>query len=106
MGIITLIQFNHLDELSSAHECVLQLVDENDEPVLIPTTNSEPFPLKLVSKIDIELKEDGIFPVTAPFVVNIGPGINLKPGSSYAWRVTIDGISNPAWTAKFVTNLD
>lgn len=104
MAVIALIQFEP-GEAASQFECALQLVDEEDRLVEIAISDSAKGHLNLISAIDVELKEgmSSDIPVTAPVVINLGPGIPLEPGKNYAWRAVIDGKTDPAWVARFNT---
>lgn len=106
MAVIALIHFDAGEDSAGPHECVLELVDENDVLVTVPISGSKPVPLTLAASIDVEPRENALpeSPATASLVVNVGPGIPLKPGGLYTWRAIVNGKSDPTWLARFATN--
>lgn len=93
------------DERELEHELLLELLDADGQPVLVPTPlGVQPF------RIESKLKLDGPFdpavkpgtPLDAPFAINYGP-IPLAPGSRYVWRLTVNGEMHEDWTLPFTT---
>ncbi|USX50619.1 hypothetical protein [Lentzea sp. HUAS12] len=102
MAVIALIQFEPGEDVTGQHDCVLELLEEDGRPAALQVPGREPVHLKLESTV--EFKSEPGAPVTAPLVVNLGPGMPLKPGVTYAWRATVDGKTDPTWEAQFATH--
>ena len=86
------------------HSWSVTLVDANGEPVLLPVDGE-----KSTVAIHGEFGRIGEAksamtkgPVHLRFAVNIAP-LPLAPGSSYAWRLTIDNQTRRDWQVSFST---
>lgn len=86
------------------HTWSVTLVDANGEPVLLPVDGE-----KSTVAIHGEFGRIGEAksaptkgPVHLRFAVNIAP-LPLEPGSSYAWRLTIDNQTRRDWQVSFST---
>jgi hypothetical protein len=86
------------------HTWSLVLVDENGEPALLPTDGQ-----KSTVAVHGEIKRilspksappEG--PVSLRFAINMAP-LPLEPGSSYAWRLSIDNKTRRDWQVSFST---
>ena len=86
------------------HTWSMVLVDQNGEPALLPADGQK-------STVAIHGEIQRIrSPKSAPlqesinlrFVINIAP-LPLEPGSSYAWRLSIDNKTHKDWQISFRT---
>ncbi|WP_370943472.1 hypothetical protein AB5J62_30800 [Amycolatopsis sp. cg5] len=57
------------------------------------------------TKVTVNAQEDvrPDAPATAPFAVNIGPGLPLEPGRRYTGQASIDYRTDATWSTAFIT---
>ncbi len=86
------------------HTWSVTLVDANGEPVLLPV-DGEKSTVAIhgeFGRIGEAKSATAEGPVHLRFAVNIAP-LPLEPGSSYAWRLTIDNQTRRDWQVSFST---
>ena len=88
------------------HTWSVTLVDANGEPVLLPVEGERE---KSTVAIHGEFGRVGDLkslpregPAHLRFAINIAP-LRLEPGSSYAWRLTVDNQTRRDWQVSFNT---
>ncbi|MGH9101432.1 MAG: DUF6941 family protein [Acidimicrobiales bacterium] len=90
-------------EAASAHHWELYLVDEDGEEIVVETVEG-PRPVEVRGDFQVGrpvgLPEGS--PVDVSLAVNLGP-LPLSPGRRFAWKLTIDGVSDPDWMLAFTT---
>ena len=91
-------------EARRKHTWSIVLVDQNGEPVLLPTEGQKS---TVALHGEIQRIRDRKSPppdesVSLRFVVNMAP-LPLEPGSSYAWRLSIDNKTRKDWQISFRT---
>ncbi len=92
------------DEREDEHEFVLELLDADGQPVLVPSSGRELQPIRIEVGFQVQTKVDvkpGV-PLDAPLAFTLGP-LPLAPGSRFEWRLTIDGHTDEDWTLPFST---
>ncbi len=93
------------DEREHEHELLLELLDADGQPVLVPTPLGVQ-PLRIEGKLKLEGPLDPAVkpgtPLDAPFAINYG-AIPLAPGARYEWRLSVSGHMNEDWTLPFTT---
>src|SRR5690242_16280703 len=91
------------DRANHRYDLVLELVDADGEPVLLESSDEqEPQPLRFQAKFEAG-RPAGLKPGTpldGALAVSLAP-IPLEPGERYAWRLTVDGKSEPDWQVGF-----
>jgi hypothetical protein len=89
------------------HNLRLELVDGDGQPVMIPQGDGERKPLPAFTppryRATIPPHVKPGTPLDWPFVLTIGPGLPLEPGSLYEWRITINGHTQDGWNLPFYT---
>lgn len=102
MAVLVLLSFDGSQDAAGRHEIVLRLVGADEVPVEIPGTGD---PVILKAEVDVQPRGDGGMdaPATAPFIVNAGPGLPLKPGERYRWEAVVDGQAEHRADVSFVT---
>jgi hypothetical protein len=93
------------DEREQEHKLLLELLDADGQPVLVPTPlGVKPLniegKLKLKGPIDPNVKPGT--PLDAPFAINYGP-VPLPPGARFEWRLSVNGHMDEDWTLPFTT---
>lgn len=90
-------------ETNVRHQVSLHLVDADGQPVRV--TGSEDQPKPLVVRASFEVGRPAGTPPGTPvdeaFAVNLGAGLQLKPGQSYEWQLEVNGHREAAWSAGF-----
>ena len=90
-------------ETNRRHTLVLELIDEDGKPAMLPTPTGES-PLRIESVFEVGrppgLKQGTSLDV--PLAVNFAP-LPLKPNTTYVWKCTIDGASKDDWRLTFTT---
>lgn len=92
------------DEREFEHNLVLELLDADGHPVLVPTPLGVQ-PLRIESTLNLDGPFDEIkpgTPIDAPFAINYGP-IPLGPGARYEWRLSVNDDTDEDWTLPFTT---
>ncbi|MGW3966842.1 DUF6941 family protein [Amycolatopsis sp. NPDC005003] len=102
MAVLVIFSFDSQEEASGAHEIRLDLTYEDGKPVSLPGSDG---PITVLSHVTMGVQPNTPpdAPASAPFVVNIGPGLPLEPGRHYKWQASIDGQSEASWSASFIT---
>lgn len=86
------------------HTWSLVLVDASGEPVLL-TADGEKSAVVIhgeFGRVEDPKSASAKGPVHLRFAINVAP-LPLEPGSSYAWRLTIDNQTRRDWLASFRT---
>ncbi|HXH09370.1 MAG TPA: hypothetical protein VNP04_06360 [Alphaproteobacteria bacterium] len=90
-------------EANKRHELQLALLDEDSQPVMVPTPIGDR-PVEL--KVNFEVgRPPGLrvgTPLDVPLAINLGP-LPLQPGHRYVWRCSVNGQSEPDWQVSFST---
>jgi hypothetical protein len=90
-------------EVDRPHHWELFLVDEDGEPVILPTPQG---PQAVEVRGDFQVGAPPGLPEGSPIevslAVNMGP-LPLQPGRRYTWRLAIDGQEDPRWMRSFST---
>jgi hypothetical protein len=104
IAVVVIIQFDNHDEAIGVHTVALLLLDEDRQPVEVNNGSGQE-QIRVEAELTVGRAVDGTFdgPVSATFVVNIGPGIPLAPKRRYCWQASVDGQSNEDWSSSFVT---
>jgi uncharacterized protein DUF6941 len=92
------------DRTNEHHKLLLELLDEDGEPVLIPGGEGEQVPLQVTGEFEAG-RPPGIkpgTPIDSALAVNFGP-LPLEAGRRYQWRLSIDGETDGDWTLGFST---
>jgi hypothetical protein len=91
------------DERDLEHRLVLELVDQDGEPVLVPTPQGErPLTIETVLKLQGGFDVKPGTPLDAPLALNYGP-MPIPPGGRYEWRLTVNGDTREDWRLPFTT---
>lgn len=92
------------DQTNQPHQFVLKLVDGDGRDVMLGLDQAgQPAPLQVMGVFEAG-RPSGFPPGTAMDqmqVINIGPGLALTPGTTYQWRLEING-QDPAVRSFFV----
>ncbi|MGH3672625.1 MAG: DUF6941 family protein [Pseudonocardiaceae bacterium] len=93
------------DERDHEHQLVLELLDADGQPVLVPTPLGVQ-PLRIEGTLHLEGPFDPNVkpgtPLDAPFAINYG-AVPLAAGARYEWRLTVNGHADEDWTLPFTT---
>jgi len=92
------------DRTNMPHSLVLELLDEDGNPVLVPGPDEEQVPLQVTGDFEAG-RPPGVkpgTPIDSALAVNFGP-LPLEPGRRYQWRLSINGESDEDWTLGFST---
>ncbi len=92
------------DRTNEQHSLLLELLDEDGEPVLVPGPESEEVPLQVTGEFEAG-RPPGIkpgTPIDSALAVNFGP-LPLEGGRRYQWRLSIDGETDEDWALGFST---
>lgn len=86
------------------HRLLLELLDDDGNPVLVPGEGEQRVPLQITGEFEVG-RPPGTkpgTPIDSALAVNFGP-LALEPGRRYQWRLSIDGESDEDWTLGFST---
>jgi hypothetical protein len=89
------------EEANRVHTLQLSLLDEDDRPVLVPTTVGDR-PVEVSMEFEVG-RPAGLRPGTpldVPLAINLGP-LPLQAGNRYVWNCSINGRSEPNWRVRF-----
>lgn len=92
------------DRTNEQHSLLLELLDEDGNPVLVEDQEGERVPLQITGAFEAG-RPVGIrpgTPIDSALAVNFGP-LPLEGGHRYQWRLSIDGETNEDWTIGFST---
>jgi hypothetical protein len=92
-------------ETRRKHTWSVELVDENGQPVFLDTAEGEKSAVTIhgqIERIRDRKSPPPDEPVSLRFVINMVP-LPLEPGSSYAWRLSIDNKTSRDWQVSFRT---
>lgn len=81
----------------------VELLDEDGDPVLMPSPSGEPQPVLIEGEVEAG-RPPGLrsgTPLDVPMAINIG--VVLEPDRRYVWRLSVDGQSNEHWQCAFTT---
>ncbi|MGH3329096.1 MAG: DUF6941 family protein [Streptomycetales bacterium] len=90
------------DETNRKHHLRLSLVDSDGQPVEVPAPMGTG-PIEVRGEFEAG-RPPGVPKGTAidmSQVVPVGPGIPLRPGHTYQWRLEIDDQPREEWVASF-----
>jgi hypothetical protein len=94
------------DEREHEHELVLDLLDADSQPVLVPTPlGVQPLRMEAKLALDSEQFKPAVKPGTpldVPFAINYG-AVPLAPGGRYEWRLSVNGHADDDWRLPFTT---
>lgn len=85
------------------HDFALELRDEDENPVKVPTPSGEQ-PVLLTGQFEVG-RPPGLragTPLDMALAFNLGP-LPLSPGKRYVWRCSINGRSDENWRLAFST---
>lgn len=85
------------------HHWELFLEDADGQPVVIETPDGSQ-PVEVRGEFTVN-RPEGLpegSPIDVALAVSLGP-LPLAPGNRFAWRMTIDGNSEPDWMVAFTT---
>ena len=91
------------DQANIRHTLLLQLVDADGEPVIVPTDGGER-PLTIEGQFETG-RPAGVKPGTPldfMLAANLPPQ-PIPPGGRYEWRLSIDGETRDEWRLGFTT---
>jgi len=80
------------DETNRRHKLEIALVDSDGGPVLVLNPFQQQQPLVIPAEFEVG-RPAGLAAgasVNQPFAINLGP-LQLKPGTRYEWRCTVNG---------------
>ena len=89
------------DQTNQRHRWVLDLVDQDAHPIMVPTEDGER-PVQISGDFEVG-RPAGLAqgtPIDLPLAISVG-AIPLPPGSRCVWQLSIDGKADPAWTLAF-----
>jgi hypothetical protein len=91
-------------EARRKHTWSIVLVDQNGEPALLPADGQKSTVVihGEIQRIRDRKSPPTDEPVSLRFVINMAP-LPLEPGSSYAWRLSIDNKTRKDWQIPFRT---
>jgi len=92
------------DRTNVQHSLLLELLDEDGEPVLVPGPEDDRVPLQVTGEFEAG-RPAGIkpgTPIDSALAVNFGP-LPLEGGRRFQWRLSIDGETDEDWTLGFST---
>ena len=92
------------DRTNEQHKLLLELLDEDGDPVLVTDDQGEQVPLQVSGEFEAG-RPPGIkpgTPIDSALAVNFGP-LQLQPGHRYQWRLSIDGETDEGWSLGFST---
>lgn len=91
------------DRANHRYQLMLQLVDADGQAVVVPSPEGgESQPLEFTAEFEAG-RPPGLragTPLDGAFAINLGP-LPLEPGNRYAWRLMIDGETEPEWQIGF-----
>lgn len=91
------------EEANRIHTLRLTLLDEDGQPVQVPTPIGER-PVELSMEFEVG-RPPGLRPGTpldVPLAINLGP-LPLQPDRRFVWRCAINGNSEADWQVSFAT---
>jgi hypothetical protein len=91
---------------NESHTFSLRLVDQDGQPVMAgqDRATGERAPLMAEGTFEVG-RPPGLTPgmtIDQPIVLPLAPGMDLRPGQMYEWRLEIDGHHDEDWSAKFL----
>ena len=92
------------DRTNEQHKLLLELLDEDGDPVLVTDDQGEQVPLQVSGEFEAG-RPPGIkpgTPIDSALAVNFGP-LQLEGGRRYQWRLSIDGDTDEDWSLGFST---
>jgi hypothetical protein len=92
------------DRTNVKHSLLIELVDEDANPIMVPGPAEDQVPLQVTGEFEAG-RPPGVkpgTPIDSALAVNFGP-LPLEPGRRYQWRLSIDGKSDEDWTLSFST---
>ena len=93
------------DRTNEQHSLLIELVDEDGNPVMVDgPEEEEQVPLQVTGQFEAG-RPPGIkpgTPIDSALAVNFGP-LPLEGGRRYQWRLSIDGETDEDWTLGFST---
>ncbi len=92
------------DRTNEKHELLLELLDEDGNPVRVPGPDEEPVALQVTGEFEVG-RPAGIkpgTPIDSALAVTFGP-LPLEAGRRYQWRLSIDGKTDEDWALGFST---
>jgi len=93
------------DRTNEQHSLLLELVDEDGNPVIVPGPEEHgDVPLQVTADFEAG-RPPGIkpgTPIDSALAVNFGP-LPLETGRRYQWRLSIDGDTDEDWALGFST---
>ncbi len=95
------------DRTNERHELLIELLDEDGNPVTVPGPDDEPVPLQVTGEFEVG-RPAGIkrgTPIDSALAVTFGP-LPLEGGRRYQWRLSIDGETDEDWTLGFSTRAE
>ncbi|WP_051274892.1 hypothetical protein [Cellulomonas sp. URHD0024] len=101
-AIILLLQFGW-DETDQSRAVVVELLDADGKPVLVNGPNGTA-PLRIEGNVEAGRPPDvpAGTPIDVPLAFGIGPGMNLRAGQRYEWRLSLDGETHEDWEVSFL----
>lgn len=91
------------DQANQQHQCRLELLDSDGQPVLVDTGEGEQ-PIFIEAGFEVG-RPPGVkpgTPIDLPLAINIPP-FPLEAGGRYEWRLSIDGQTDDDWRVAFST---
>lgn len=90
-------------QTNTPHAYKLQMLDEDDQPVVQPGPTGE---VAIEASGEFEVGRPAGVPhgisLTVPLALNVGP-LLLEQGKGYTWRLSVDGKSEEDWALSFRT---
>jgi hypothetical protein len=94
------------DERDHEHKLVLDLLDADGHPVLVPTPlGVQPLRIEAMLTLESVQIDPAVKPGTpldAPFAINYG-AVPLAAGGRYEWRLSVNGHEDEDWRLPFTT---
>jgi hypothetical protein len=92
------------DRANHRYELLLELLDADGHPVEVnpSESGSPPQPVRFQAAFEAG-RPAGLIPGTpldGTFAINLAP-LPLEPGQRYAWRLSVDGKTEPDWQIGF-----
>lgn len=90
------------------HQLTLTLLDADGQPFPGSADGSPTDPVRIEGEFEAG-RPPGIPPgmsIDQSLSVNVSPGLPFVAGETYEWRMTIDGQTEPGWSARFWAQSD